>query len=84
MRLQSESAGDDEQEIIAEFQREASGGTVLRLNLNRPAKRNALNLAALEQLHQDLEQRAEVVVLTGNGSSFCAGLDLDECRRDSD
>ncbi len=84
MRSQSESAGENQQEVIAEFQREASGATVLRLDLNRPAKRNALNLAALEQLHRGLEQRADVVIITGSGSSFCAGLDLDECRRDPD
>jgi enoyl-CoA hydratase/carnithine racemase len=82
MRPQSESAGEKQKEVIAEFQREASGAAVLRLTLNRPAKRNALNLSALEQLHRGLEQRADIIILTGKGPSFCAGLDLDECRRD--
>jgi len=84
MRSQSESAGEKQQEVIAEFQREASGAAVVRLDLNRPAKRNALNLAALQQLHRGLDHRADVILLTGTGSSFCAGLDLDECRRDPD
>lgn len=55
-------------------------GTVI---LNRPDKRNALSralLAELEQAFSDLhmERRVKVVVLTGSGPAFCAGMDLQE------
>lgn len=52
-----------------------------RINLNRPEKRNAINqqmvddvLAALEEVRAD--QQIRVVILKGNGPSFCSGLDL--------
>ncbi len=56
-------------------------GGVLTLTLNRPEKRNALNAAAMAELTQALEAAAEdaacrVVVLTGAGEAFCAGMDL--------
>ena len=51
------------------------------ITLNRPEKRNALNLAVWDDLHEaalkaqrDLEAR--VVIVRGLGKSFCAGLDL--------
>jgi len=60
-------------------------GTIV---LNRPDKRNALSrqlLAdigqALDDLHQERSVRA--VVLTGAGSSFCAGMDLAEMQATS-
>lgn len=54
---------------------------VLRLALNRPDKRNSLHPDLLEMLSTEFAQAASdphvnVVVLTGVGSSFCAGLDL--------
>ncbi len=56
-------------------------GQVGIITLNRPEKRNALNLklwkaigAAVEEAAADKEAR--VVVLRGAGKSFCAGLDL--------
>ncbi|MGE0608336.1 MAG: enoyl-CoA hydratase/isomerase family protein [Pirellulales bacterium] len=57
-------------------------GTVI---LNRPEKRNALSrelLAELGQMFSDLhqEKRVKVVVLTGAGTAFCAGMDLGEMR----
>ena len=58
-------------------------GGVLTLTLNRPAKRNALNVEMIDLLHSALE-RADldadvcVVVLRGAGKDFCAGADLDE------
>jgi enoyl-CoA hydratase/carnithine racemase len=55
-------------------------GTII---LNRPEKRNALSRKmlvdisqALSDLHQ--ERRVRAVVLTGAGSAFCAGMDLEE------
>ena len=56
-------------------------GPVLRLTLNRPAKRNALNDAMASQLEQVLEtldQTVGAILLTANGPHFCAGLDLSE------
>jgi methylglutaconyl-CoA hydratase len=57
-------------------------GTII---LNRPERRNALSrdsIAALVQALSDLhqERRVRAVVLTGAGSSFCAGMDLAEMR----
>ena len=54
---------------------------VADVRLSRPKKRNALDLAMFEALisvGDKLIQRADVraVVLSGEGSAFCAGLDL--------
>jgi methylglutaconyl-CoA hydratase len=53
------------------------------LTLNRPEKRNALSIeliekltAAVKDVAKDPERR--VIVIRGNGPSFCAGLDLKE------
>jgi len=56
-------------------------GGVRTITLNRPEKRNALNAAAMAELTQALEAAAEdaacrVMVLTGAGEAFCAGMDL--------
>jgi enoyl-CoA hydratase/carnithine racemase len=55
-------------------------GPILRVWLNRPERRNALNSDALEELaalftalQTDFQTR--VVVLGGRGASFCAGAD---------
>jgi (methylthio)acryloyl-CoA hydratase len=56
-------------------------GPVLHLRLNRAAKRNAINDALLAQLHTafvNLPRDVKVVVLSGEGDHFCAGLDLAE------
>lgn len=48
------------------------------VRLNRPAARNAVNveLAAALIAGIGMCQDARVIVLTGNGTAFCAGLDL--------
>jgi enoyl-CoA hydratase/carnithine racemase len=56
-------------------------GSVADVRLNRPDKRNALDapmFQALAEAGEALKSRPEVraVVLSGEGSSFCAGLDL--------
>jgi len=54
---------------------------MLHIRLNRPAKRNALNDALVAQLHTafvNLPESARVVVFSGEGQQFCAGLDLSE------
>jgi enoyl-CoA hydratase/carnithine racemase len=58
-----------------------SGGPVHRLTLNRPARRNALTPALARELAQEIEQvedagNARVILLSGVGGHFCAGLDL--------
>ena len=56
---------------------------VLLLTLNRPAKKNALNNAMWVELRETLAQARQddgvrVVVLTGAGKDFCAGVDLSD------
>jgi enoyl-CoA hydratase/carnithine racemase len=58
-------------------------GRVLELALNRPERRNALNMelcVALGEAFQKGEADANVgaILLCGNGKSFCAGMDLHE------
>jgi enoyl-CoA hydratase len=53
-------------------------GPVLRLTLNRPAQRNALSLALLEELGRTVATHGadpglKAVVITGNGKCFAAG-----------
>ncbi len=58
-------------------------GPVATLRLNRPAKRNALNLELIEGLCRFFAappQQARAVVLHGEGAHFCAGLDLSDIR----
>ncbi len=56
-------------------------GAVVHIELARPAKRNAINDALVIQLQTafvNLPERARVVVISGQGDHFCAGLDLSE------
>jgi enoyl-CoA hydratase/carnithine racemase len=51
------------------------------LRLNRPAKRNALNDGLIAELHTtliNLPESVRVVVVSGEGAHFSAGLDLSE------
>ena len=57
-------------------------GAVLTLTLNRPEKSNSLHPDMVEQLSTALkgaeaDSTERVVVITGAGRSFCAGLDLE-------
>jgi len=56
-------------------------GATLVITLNRPAAKNAVNLAMATELAdalEELDRRDDltVAVLTGAGGSFCAGMDL--------
>lgn len=56
---------------------------VARITLNRPERRNAMNAALLAGLYDALhtlreDRTCRVIVLTGAGPGFCAGLDLAE------
>lgn len=56
-------------------------GAVTHVRLHRPAKRNALSDALIQQLHTcfvNLPETTRAVVLSGEGEHFCAGLDLSE------
>jgi enoyl-CoA hydratase/carnithine racemase len=58
-------------------------GTIARLTMNRPQRRNALSLAHMQELIHCLKalgegKEAQVVVLGGTGPAFCAGHDLSE------
>lgn len=54
---------------------------VRRITLNRPEKRNALTPELIEELTRALHEAGQsacgVVILTGAGPAFCAGLDLE-------
>src|SRR6201994_3728373 len=53
---------------------------VLTIELQRPERRNALNSQLVEELRETVEKAAgedvKVIVLTGQGTVFCAGADL--------
>lgn len=54
---------------------------IARITLNRPAKANSLSRAAWEEIRAaftwvDATPEARVAVLAGNGTHFCAGIDL--------
>ena len=56
-------------------------GPVTIITLNRPERRNAVDLATAELLervvdHFEADPEARVAVITGAGGSFCAGMDL--------
>src|SRR5690348_15451405 len=58
-------------------------GAVGTVVLNRPQRRNALTRSMVAQLAQafadlHLEKRVRAIVLTGAGTSFCAGMDVHE------
>ncbi len=58
-------------------------GSIATVTLGRPTRRNALNLElllALKRCLSDLRTDVDirVVVLTGDGSTFCAGVDISE------
>lgn len=64
-------------------------GAVARLTLNRPQRRNAMNGAMGEGLDAafaalEADREARVVVLSGAGGHFCAGLDLSEVGSETD
>ncbi|MFI4882833.1 MAG: enoyl-CoA hydratase/isomerase family protein [Phycisphaerales bacterium JB064] len=59
-------------------------GTIERLVLARPERRNALTPGMLEDLAEHIERAhdAHVLLLLGDGKVFCAGFDLDLCVGD--
>ena len=61
---------------------ETTAARVALVTIDRPERRNALNLAALEDLHSAvlaaLDGGARAIVVAGAGGHFCAGADLTE------
>jgi enoyl-CoA hydratase len=58
-------------------------GYVLQVTLNRPEKRNAINSQCMVLLDEawrrlDADDDLRVAILTGTGTTFCAGMDLKE------
>ncbi|MFN8603496.1 MAG: crotonase/enoyl-CoA hydratase family protein [Candidatus Binatia bacterium] len=58
-------------------------GHVLTVTLNRPEKRNAVNSEVMCRLYDawtslDQDDDLRVAILTGKGTTFCAGMDLSE------
>jgi methylglutaconyl-CoA hydratase len=57
---------------------------VATIILNRPDKRNALSFQLLDEFVRALDEiepsGAQVVILTGAGKAFCAGMDLEELK----
>jgi enoyl-CoA hydratase len=56
---------------------------ITKITLNRPERLNAMNHELVSGLYDALDELAEdrscrVIVLTGSGRGFCAGLDLSE------
>lgn len=55
------------------------------LTLNRPAKRNALNIDLMRSFSEEFEKLVQhptqrAIILRGEGAVFCAGLDLEEAQ----
>ena len=68
-----------------EHLRRTDEGPVATVRLARPESRNALNTALIEEISRCFGELAEddavrVVVLTGEGPSFCAGADIGYMR----
>jgi enoyl-CoA hydratase/carnithine racemase len=69
--------------MAAEILQVARSDSYVTLTLNRPEKRNALNQPLIDALNRALaevehDKSVRALVLRGNGSSFCAGIDLQE------
>src|SRR6184192_2914840 len=59
---------------------------IARITLNRPAQRNALNAEVIEALklalrRADHDPDVRVAILTGAGSDFCSGADLQALQK---
>jgi methylglutaconyl-CoA hydratase len=62
----------------------AYAGGVATITLNRPAKRNAISFELIDDLIHALDGAAKsdalVVILTGSGTAFCSGMDLENLK----
>ena len=57
---------------------------IATITLTRPEKRNAISSQMIQDLMAALDEAengpARVVIITGSGKAFCAGMDLDGLR----
>jgi len=62
----------------------AYDAAIATITFNRPDKRNAISFGLLNELMQALDEvegsAAQVLIVTGAGRAFCAGLDLEELK----
>jgi methylglutaconyl-CoA hydratase len=62
----------------------ASDSGVATVTLNRPDKRNAISYELIEDLLAALDETAksstQILILTGAGKAFCAGMDLENLK----
>jgi enoyl-CoA hydratase len=68
---------------------ELDGDRILRVTLNRPERRNAIDAVMHDELRQLYGRMAddteiEVVVITGAGKGFCAGADFKQMQDNND
>jgi methylglutaconyl-CoA hydratase len=58
---------------------------IATITLNRPDKRNAISYELIDDVTAALKQAAQssalVLIMTGAGSAFCAGMDLDNLKQ---
>ncbi len=69
---------------LVKINKEQNGITVI--SLNRPEKRNALNIDLMSQLCEaitetEMDPKQRVIILKGEGPVFCTGLDLAEAKK---
>lgn len=67
----------------SQFVKTAINGNIFEITLSRPEKRNAMNLALMQQLEQAIDEAEKydlnhirAVIVRGEGSGFSAGIDL--------
>src|SRR5205085_10027997 len=64
-------------------------GGVMTLTLNRPDKKNAIDIRMIGELKAaidtaDLDAGVKILAIRGAGKDFCAGLDLNELLESAD
>ncbi len=65
------------------------GGGIFLVTLNRPEKRNALSIELREEIAATFhglsnDGKCRAVILTGNGTAFCAGMDFTQFGGDGE
>ena len=85
----TDSPTTDSGPLIMETVRVDFDGGVAWVTLNRPDKRNAMNPALNREMHEvldalEVDPRCQVLVLSGAGESFSAGMDLKEYFRETE
>lgn len=81
MTALAQSAPTNQQSLVLRQDRDG----VATLTMNRPAQRNALSVALMTALQEELDRlkgdpSVKVVVIAGAGPGFCGGHDLKEMR----